>query len=149
MVQFTLPHKNSKLHVTQFVTFLLHSQCDLSDWSNCSSTIMYVTIVDAYWNRENNTACSIRTYGLLKCRYINLRESAQSIIALQQLCATLHIFKIIFISLKMQLRYCRRFFFLSSVPCNWMLENSTFAYGVYLFVSRCVMGAFENCQSDY
>jgi len=46
---------------------------------------MYVTIVDAYWNREHSNACSIRTYGWLKCRYINLRERAQSVIALPQL----------------------------------------------------------------
>jgi hypothetical protein len=63
-----MTHTNSNLHVTQFVTFLLHVFCDLSDWSNCTSTIMYVTTVDANWKRENKTACSIRTYGLLKCR---------------------------------------------------------------------------------
>ena len=89
-----ITHNNSNLHVTQFVTFLLHALCDLSDWSNCNRTIMYVTIVDAHWNRENNTAWSIRTYGWLRCRYINLRESAQFTITLSQLYATLHIYKV-------------------------------------------------------
>jgi hypothetical protein len=93
-----LTHTNSNFHVTQFVTFLPHALCVFSDWSNCTSTIMYVTIVDAYWNRENSTACCVRTYGLLKCRYINLRESAQSIKTASQLYATLQIFKIAFTS---------------------------------------------------
>jgi len=39
---------NSNRHVTQFVIFLLQTFCDLSDRSNCSRTIMYVTIVDAH-----------------------------------------------------------------------------------------------------
>ena len=85
---------NFNLHVTQFVTFLLHAFCDLSDCLNCTRTIMYVTIVDAHWNRENNTAFSIRTYGLLKCRYIYLTERAQNIIIVSQLYATIHIFKV-------------------------------------------------------
>ena len=124
-----IPHTSSNFHVTQFVTFLLHAFCDLSDWSNCNSTIMYVTTVEAHWNRKKITACSIRTCGLFKCRYINLRERAPSTITLSQLYATIHIFKIVFSSLKTQLTYCRGFLFLtfrSSVPCNLMFEKSAF-----------------------
>ena len=67
------------------------------DCSNCSRTVMYVTTADAYCNRENITACSIRAYGLLKCRCINITERMQSIISLSDLYATLHFFKITFI----------------------------------------------------
>jgi hypothetical protein len=102
---------NSKFHVTHFVTFLLHAFCDCSDWSNCTRTIIYVTIVDAYWNRENSTAYSIRTCGSLKCRYINLTERAQNIITVSQLYATIHIFKITLTLLKIQLTHCWRFLF--------------------------------------
>jgi hypothetical protein len=106
-----ITNTNFTLHVTQFVTFLLHAFCDLSDWLNCTMTIMYVTIVDAYWNREDSTTGSIRTYGLLKCRYIYLTGREQNIITVSQLYATIHIFKITFTSLKTQLTYCRRFLF--------------------------------------
>jgi hypothetical protein len=150
-----MTHTNSNPHVTQFVTFLLHAFCDLSDWSNCTRTIMYVTTVDTNWNRENSTTGSIGTYGLLKCRYINLTERVQNIITVSQLYATIHIFKLIFTSLKTQLIYCRRFLFStfhSSVPCNLVLENSALTYWVYLFVSVSVMlfwARSKNCQSDY
>jgi hypothetical protein len=110
---------------------------------------MYVTIVDAYWKGEKNSAWSIGMYGLLICRYINRKEREQSIITVSQLYDTLCIFKMAFTSLKTQLTYCRKFMLLtfhSSVPCSLMLENSAFAYSVYLFVSCGVLGTFEKLQ---
>jgi hypothetical protein len=86
------------------------------------------------------------------CRYINVRERAHCTITVSQLYSTLHIFTMIFTSLKTQITYCRRSLFLTyhiSVPSNLMLENSAFAYVVYLFVSRCVLGSFGKLQSDY
>jgi hypothetical protein len=43
--------------VKRWVSFPLHPPLEWSDWSNCTRTIMYVTIVDMYWNTE--TSCHL------------------------------------------------------------------------------------------